>query len=430
MTIKNHIRVNQITIKNNRIDYCYEITGDIIKYFNLDQQLFIEYEHDITNTPAGIAIIPFLTNILPIVWLSDTEIFLDDIDRCFFNSLDGIKKGYEGMYPGLLFKGKLLVENKIDYRYESNTKSASFFSGGVDSTSTLLRRLPEKPDLLTIWGSDLLHDHVSGWQKVKQLVENTSNRFNLKHVFIKSNFRSFINYKTLDNDFKEKLNDNWWHGIQHGIGIIGHAAPISFQNGYGKIYMPSTRSKKDQQKLPCASDPTIDNMVRFGETVVEHEGYDYSRQDKIKQIIDYKEQYQEKIDLRVCWKSKKGDNCCDCEKCARTIMGLISDGAEPSEFGFEISENDLYRIRDKVKKDWCFSEIEMTLWNDIQCNMSRNKENIIIKDSIKWILTYDFLKTNKSLLKKVRNRFNRKELKRFIYKIIKSLLKGVVPVRQ
>lgn len=423
----NQIRVNQVIIKNNRIDYYYEVTGGITKYFDLDHPFFIEYEKEIIKSPEGLAVIPLLANILPIAWLSDSEIYLDEIDRSFFNSLDNIKKGYEGMYPGLLFKGNLLVENIIDYQYESNTKQASYFSGGVDSTSTLLRRLPEKPDLLTIWGSDLLHEHVSGWQKVQQLVENTSKKYGLKHVFIKSNFRSFINYKTLNNDFKDKLNDNWWHGIQHGLGIIGHAAPISIQNGYGKIYMPSTRSKKDPVKLPCASDPTIDNMVRFGETLVEHEGYDYSRQDKIKQIIDYKKRNQEKIYLRVCWKSNKGDNCCKCEKCARTIMGLISDGAEPNDFGFNVSETDLYRIRDRIKKDWVFSEIERTLWEDIKYNMIANKDSINFKSPVNWVMTDDFFKSNNSLLKIMRNNVNRTELKRYLYKNIRNLLNGTDP---
>jgi len=420
-TITNQVKINQIKISNNRIDYSYEVTGDIIKYFNLDQPLFIEYEQQIISAPAGIAVIPLLTNILPIAWISNSEIYIDEIDKNFFNCIEYIKKGYEDMYPGIVFRGTIVAGKVVDYKYESKAKIATFFSGGVDSTSTLIRTLKENPDLLTIWGSDISHEHVAGWQKIKKLVENTAAKYGLNHVFIKSNFRSFLNYQTLNGDFKEKLNDNWWHGVQHGIGIIGHAAPLSIRNGYGKIYMPSTRSKKDNKKLPCASDPDIDNMVRFGETIVEHEGYDYSRQDKINQIISYKTQQQDIIELRVCWSSKKGDNCCNCEKCARTIMGLISEGADPNRYGFKVTETDLYRIRDKIKKEWYFSEIEITLWNDIKNNMMHNTVKNSFTDSVKWMIAYDFSKVNNSFSKKVRNKVNKKELKRYLVKIKNSL---------
>lgn len=37
-----------------------------------------------------------------------------------------------------------------------------------------------------------------------------------------------LDESVLDKDFKLILKDNWWHGIQHGIGLIGHAAPCNF----------------------------------------------------------------------------------------------------------------------------------------------------------------------------------------------------------
>lgn len=39
------------------------------------------------------------------------------------------------------FKGKLLVKNIIDYEIEHNEKYLSFFSLGVDSTSTIINNI-------------------------------------------------------------------------------------------------------------------------------------------------------------------------------------------------------------------------------------------------------------------------------------------------
>ena len=75
-------------------------------------------------------------------------------------------------------------------------------------------------------------------------------------------------------------NDDWWHGFQHGIGLIGHAAPLAYLFNIDNLYIASSYTIKDKGKVTCASDPTIDNYVKFSDCHVIHDGYEYGRQEK------------------------------------------------------------------------------------------------------------------------------------------------------
>lgn len=70
----------------------YEYTGnDAYNSFFMDSFKAI-YREDISNVPHSIAVIPFVCNILPIVWLIDAELTIDEIDRNFFDSIESFKK--------------------------------------------------------------------------------------------------------------------------------------------------------------------------------------------------------------------------------------------------------------------------------------------------------------------------------------------------
>ena len=158
----------------------------------------------------------------------------------------------------------------------------------------------------------------------------------------------------------EKSGDGWWHGFQHGIGVICHAAPIMYSMGKKIAYFASTYTKEDKGKVTCASDPSIDNCVRFCGARVYHDGYELNRQEKIDKIVQFAEQSGIRVSLRVCWESKGGSNCCHCEKCWRTILGLYAAGADPREYGFHY--NSLRRMGLDIKKNRSILGYYKTSW--------------------------------------------------------------------
>lgn len=345
--MRNCLKVNFIEKKGNRIDYSYSIEGKWDSLVNLNEMMFIEYEFNVEDLPDSIAIIPFLCNILPISWVFDLCVEVSSLDEKFYNCLNDVKKGYQQMYPNISMLGEFKVSNVVKNKYIP-TGNGTLFSGGVDAFNTLFQHIEEKPMLLTLWGADIKLDDVVGWNKVYSHHKKVAEEFELEFSFVKSNFRSSINYGNLSDYVRNFVDDEWWHGFQHGIAILGHMAPIAYLKKLDTIYIASSFTESDKGNYTCASDPTIDNYVKYTECNIVHDGYEFNRQDKIKNICNYLlNSNGKKVDLRVCWKSDGGDNCCNCEKCYRTIMGIIAEKQNPNDFGFLLTNN----IRkDMIKK--------------------------------------------------------------------------------
>ena len=112
----NKIVIHKPIIEKSTIKYEYSIEGEWKAAFNELLPLSIEYSCDITNVPESIAIIPLLTNILPISWIYDAEIIVPVCDEDFYDSISDFKRGYKAMYPMIHFGGKMTIkalENNI-----------------------------------------------------------------------------------------------------------------------------------------------------------------------------------------------------------------------------------------------------------------------------------------------------------------------------
>lgn len=329
----NQMIIHDVSLQNNRLEYSYEIQGEWSKYFCPDEVFYAEYPVSIEDVPKGVAVIPLLCNVLPVAWVFDARIILDEIDYDFYKSIEEFKKGYIAMYPAIEFKGEVSAERIVENPV-SNTRSAALFSGGADAHYTLISHADEKPVLVTIWGSDIMPENADGWKKVWGHTQQTAKVFETDCAFIKTSFRRLLDESALSSYIFPLANDIWWHGFQHGIGLIGHLAPYAFKVGLKEIYIASSFTSADKGKVKCASDPSIDNYVRFCGCGIIHDGYNSSRQEKIRAICEYSLKTGRRIHLRVCWLSTSGKNCCRCEKCYRTILAILAEKQNPNDYGF------------------------------------------------------------------------------------------------
>lgn len=336
MKEENRIAIQMPFINGKTVEYKYAISGEWQDVFREKESFAIEYSVDISSVPSEILLIPLLTNVLPISWVCDAEIIVPVCDEDFYNCISAIRHGYEDMYPMICFNGKITAKTLKKNVIQSDQGSAMFFSGGVDAFCTLIRHRSEKPALITLWGSDITLDDTVGWDNVNSHSIEVSNTFDVDYIAVKTGFRKFLNAGVLSQKVKSS-GDGWWHGFQHGIGIIGHAAPAMYALGKKRVYIASSFTAADKGKVTCASDPSIDNNVRFFGATVIHDGYELTRQDKIQIITRFSRETGIEVPLRVCWESKGGSNCCHCEKCWRTILGIYAAGADPNEFGFNYS---------------------------------------------------------------------------------------------
>ncbi len=343
--MKQELIINKIIKENNRINYIYEARGKWSDLLVKSEILFLEFDTNIEAVPDSIAIIPLLCNILPICWVFNLNITIDELDDVFYSNIDKIKDGYIKMYPEINFGGNLDVKKTIKNDYITKG-SAVLFSGGVDAFNTLICHIDEKPALITVWGSDIPLSDEKGWSVVDKHHKKTANDFDIKYHAIKTNFRSFLNCNMLSNYISKRIDGSWWHEFQHGIGLIGLTAPLAYIERYKIVYIASSFTIADLGNYTCASDPTIDNHLKHSSCNTIHDGYEFNRQDKIHNICNYVDKTNKSIKLRVCWESTGGKNCCECEKCCRTMLGILTEKNDPNKFGFNFNNN----IRKKMMK--------------------------------------------------------------------------------
>ena len=393
------LRVKKIEKKGNRINFQHDGSSGITQFMR--EQMFCEYDENIEGVSDSIAVIPFLANVLPFVWIMDAVVEVDEIDKDFFECLDAVRDGYRGMYPMLSWGGHLKANYIVDNNNQNVVKgtAAQLFSGGVDAYTTMFRHLDEKPDLITVWGADIKLKDIQGWERVSGHTKKVAEKYNLRARFIRSNFKSFLNTKKLGNII-EKSGGSWWADFQHGIGLLGLCAP--FSGDYRFLLIASSFSEEERGEYICASDPTIDNCFQCNGLKVIHDGYEMDRQGKVRLLVEKKNEGSD-IDLRVCWESAGGRNCCRCEKCYRTILEIVSEGGDPNKMGFCWSQRDInccrtgILYRDRIPKD------SVLYFQKIQISMRMKQHDGELGPEYEWFLDIDFDHINDSFVKRVYN---------------------------
>jgi hypothetical protein len=330
---KNRMVVYPSRVSGGKIVYQYRISGGWAKCFWMERSFRIDYPFNLKGVPESVRIVPFLSQVMPVAWVCDAEVRVPVLDRDFRDCLEAVKGGYRAMHPAVRFGGAL-VANRLETNAPAKGAAGrplACFSGGVDALATTLRHLAEKPVLTGIWGSDVAAGDEEGWKPVEVLIRANAEKLSLESAVLRSSFRDLLRTRELD-PLVAASGDNWWHGFQHGLGILGHMAPVAWAKGAKTVYIASSYTAAD--KCTCASDPSIDNHVRFCGAAAVHDAYEWNRQDKVRRIVEHARESGVAFPLHVCWVKKGGDNCCHCEKCWRTMLALWAEGADPRDFGF------------------------------------------------------------------------------------------------
>ena len=327
------VRLNSIERNATELVFRFDYSPDMEQYFH-KKSFLISYPFDVSDVPESILSIPFACSVLPICWLTGSTLSIRELDRVFFDAVPNILNGYRQMLPFLHLDCAINCESIIDNVSPfGGQRSAMFFSGGVDSVYTLISHLEEDIDLLSIWGSDIRFDNAQGWNELLRSLNQCASSYGKQPIVIHSEFRVFDNEGVIDSAYSKLLNDNYWHGMKHSIALIGHAAPLAYIRGYSNLYVASTHCPEDGRVI-CASQPMTDDHVRFCQCSVKHDGYLTNRQGKVERIVEYSNEFGTFPIMHVCWQTQTGMNCCRCEKCLRTIFGILAEGGDPTRYGF------------------------------------------------------------------------------------------------
>ncbi len=367
---------------------------------------FARYEDDINleKIPYSIALLPFILNVFPFVWISGKNYTIDCMDEDTYYSLKKIKKVLQRLYPNTPFLGnlipKVLVKNRPSVPLVDSSKNvALLYSGGLDSTACSFEHFDKHQLLITAQGqSDLPVSNTNLWDVRKAKFIEYARNYGYTNAFVTCNYSEFFRWLAVKDISPEIVS--WRFDTTEGIGLFGVAAPILFTKGYPTLLIASGVTW--DFPLPTAANPFLDNNIKAASVFsANHAHFNYNRFDKVKLIVDVVKQKGIKIPfMKVC--DAKGQNvfdpinhsgttnCCrNCTKCLTVINALAALGVDPVPYGFNVTPKE---IEERTKTFWEMKKKGIgywTRWNYCSMQKSIRKLPSVPKTS-QWFLSYDF----------------------------------------
>ncbi len=323
------------SIHENRIRFF--LSAEFSKHY-INEPLALTYPREIVlaNLPSSIVEIPLITNAIATIWFSGETYIIDEMDEDLYHSLGKIKEFYRRFFYNTRWDGELipgkLVKNRIR---KHDIRSASMFTGGVDSTCTVLRHFDEHPALISL---NEPHEQAAAWAA----------NHNLTIHKIKTNYSDFLNLSYLN---KASIDiTKWFWDTTMGLSWVGMSAPLLYAKGIPKLYIPSGFTWRsfmfpDGQTIEQPASPVIDENLSPIGLHVTHDDFFMTRTDKIKLISNFCSQHNlPKPQLVVCTHHGRANtsytHCNTCFKCYITMLDILAIGDRLRDYGFTLSEKE------------------------------------------------------------------------------------------
>lgn len=372
----------------------------------LDTGLFyLRYDFPLERVPQPILSIPLLGCLAPLGWLTGAEIRVGDVEAEYLNSLPQVLQELRKMFPEIAFSGRIRAHPvKIDSEWDPE-KYCLLYSGGVDSTFSLVRNFEKRPSLLRVRGTpDLRLFEGQYWTRVQERVQPFVDSLGVEAHVVETNAIDMVDLDALKTDYVGKLVHGWWEELAHGLFFLSISAPYTFFNKIGRLIIASSHTERS--KKPWGSSPQTDERVSWGGVRVIHDSYDLHKVEKIQALIPWMKNRGSPIPLRVCTGERgirlaSGQlNCGQCGKCMRTELILIIFGADASENGFDISPSALRALRHNLETGRIDLSAGLTSWKFIKTNIRSAPEEIVAKrpglrDFLDWLADWDEQSTRK-----------------------------------
>jgi hypothetical protein len=208
-------------------------------------------------------------------------------------------------------------------------RSASFFSGGVDSFYTYLKHKndPVITDrigaFILVNGFDINRHNVQLWDSALANIKCVADADNVQLMVVRSNIQDLV---------EPVLVWDYSHG-----GCLA-AVGLFLRGAFHQVYIPSTHSVSEQ--IPWGSNLALDGHWSTESTTFIHDGTEATRLEKV--ISQIAKSPLALRHLRVCFANEKGTyNCGCCDKCLRTMTNLFVAGVleKSSTFPRQIDPN-------------------------------------------------------------------------------------------
>lgn len=368
-----------------------------LRRFLSGEPFVADYDVELDSVPESVAVVPVLAHVCPVAWANGATVRVPRVDAEFLESLRAVGNELVEMYPSFMRGGRIeageAVENDAgvgstgtgdarapagdrvrarEVRRDGSgrpraaaTEAAMLFSGGVDSLATYVRHREEAPALVSVQGWVLDRDQPERWSRVRRGVERFADARGVASHAVSSNMLEFLHTPMLQAHYKRYVDGAWYSSVGHGLGLLGLCAPLAYARGYSTLYVAATHTEAFDE--PWGSHPRIDERVRWTGTRAVHDGYGLTRQEKLGLIADYVRSGNDDVTLRTCIHSATGANCGRCEKCYRTIAGLVLAGLDPNGLGYDVDGGTFEDARTALESGrFVLGEDERFMWQDLK----------------------------------------------------------------
>lgn len=245
------------------------------------------------------------------------------------HGLETYQSALNTWWPDIFKRVEIRYESLVDRRQDLRPKGVGCtFSGGLDSYHAVQQMLPSNmkyngfsiTHALMINGFDQLYDpkRVSAAQRMFNIYQSTLSEWGVNLLMIDSNMRAF---KKATLKWQEQV-----HSYSSALAACAHAMGGVF----GRFGISGHATFAFSQLEPDGSHPALDHHLSSDQLQVIHTGTTHSRSQKTEILADVP---HVRKSLRVCFGSLNFDqrtgmpiNCCECEKCIRTMVALIIIG--------------------------------------------------------------------------------------------------------
>ena len=394
------IIINEPVLIDRKLIHKLSVSPNLNKFVK-NLELFIEFDSDI-YADESILNIPLTAAVLPFAWLTGTDVQVGKLDSRFHKSMGLLQQEFAKRYPHAPFKTEIhaekLVENKINITDQKRT--GLLFSGGVDSTYSLIKNIQQNPMLLMMWGVDNFPypEHSDHWKKMVDVYTEFSTKHNLTFHVVKTNISQLLNDRRIEHSFHRELYDGSFRfALQHSLVLLPTIAPLSI-NRFDRLIISSGTTSESMQSInnPRAARPWADEKIVWANLEVDHHGI-IERHEKVLGIKDYIESNE--LTLRVCLKSNLIDgnlNDSTCEKCLRTIASLVLAGFDPNECGFKVDESTFTNMRSFWENRK--TSLMGSNWREIRALIPDKLDFDLYgsKEFFEWFRDFDFNSTEKN----------------------------------
>ena len=301
---------------------------------------YFNYDFDVEKTPAGILAIPVLGVLAPLGWVTGATVVAKEVDSEYVSSLEKVARIMKETYPTANISSALDCIGVDTPWPKDEGRRCLLYSGGVDSTTSLLRNLGPDLSLMSVRGTpDLRLWEGEFWERVHPKLSSFVRSLGVEMHVVETNAMDVVNFEELNRVLEDSFSSGWWENLSHGLILLSLCAPYTYEHGISKMMIASSYSQSLQR--PWGSSPASDQAVAWGGLTTLHDSFDLRRMEKISGVlVPYMAGHPGAVQLRVCTGERDARlasgtlNCGDCRKCVRTEMVLVWAGVDPAECGF------------------------------------------------------------------------------------------------